>query len=250
MKTIKLIPIVFLLLQTFLVPAQEYTFLSKDLHLMTDKEMIDNQVQITNTIDLFDIHGNAIEPSQLNALMVSKNFFPLVYGNQKHEAKAIVFRATTKKEKKKKIAQMQLTDPNADFISGEFAKDFTAMDVDGNKITLSKLKGKIVVLNFWFTQCKPCIDEIPKLNKLVKKYKDVAFISITFNKKEVVKKFLKNHTFNYKHITENDPIIDDYQVSAFPTHLIIDQKGEIIFRKIGDFIAEMDVKIGLLLKVN
>lgn len=90
--------------------------------------------------------------------------------------------------------------------------------------------------------------EIPKLNKLVKKYKNVTFISITFDKKETVKKFLKTHEFNYKHIAENDPIIDDYQTSAFPTHLIIDQKGEIIFRKVGDFIEEMDTKIGQLLK--
>lgn len=250
MKTIKLITILFILLQTYLLSAQEYTFLSKDLHLMTDKEMVDNKVQITNNISLFDAQGNNIKPSQLNDLMVSGNFLPLVYGNKKHAAKAIVFRATTKEEKKEMIAQMQQTDPNANFTSGKFAKDFTATDINGNKITLSELKGKIVVLNFWFTQCKPCINEIPKLNKLADKYKNVVFISITFNKEEVVKKFLKNHIFNYKHIAQNDLIIDDYQASAFPTHLIIDQKGEIIFRKIGDFIDEMNVKIELLLKNN
>lgn len=244
----KIIIILMLIAQVNIISAQEYKFISKELHLMTETEMIKNQVQITNNVLMYDAKGNTIDATQINNIMVSGNFFPQVYGNKNHQAKAIVFRATTKEEKKKIKTQMQRADPNTSFVSGKFAKDFTATDINGNEITLSKLKGKVVVLNFWFTQCKPCVTEMPKLNKLVKKYKNVEFISITFNKKEVVEKFLKNHTFNYKHIVNSDPIIEEYESAAFPTHIIIDQKGEIIFRKVGDYIEEMDIKIGLLLK--
>ena len=141
---------------------------------------------------------------------------------------------------------MKMTDPNANFKAGQMAQYFIATDINGNQISLKDLRGKIVVLNFWFTQCKPCVIEMPKLNALVDKYKDVVFLSITFDKKETVKQFLKKHQFNYTHITENETILSDYKISTFPAHFIIDEKGEIIFKKVGDFINEMDIKIGLL----
>ena len=247
MKNIKLLLIV-LLIQTSTLFAQNYSFISKDLHLMSEKEMMDNQVEISGDIPMYNINGDNIEPSQINDLMSSGNFIPVVFGDKNFKAKAIVFRKTTKEEKEEMLKAMSMRDPNANFVAGQMANDFIAYDIDGNKISLKSLKGKIVVLNFWFTQCRPCIIEMPKLNELVKKYKDVVFISITFDKKDVVKKFLSNREFNYSHITDNETILSDYNVSTFPTHIIIDQKGEIILRKVGDFIKEMDIKLDLLLK--
>lgn len=247
MKNIKLLLII-LLIQTTSLFAQNYSFISKDLHLMSEKEMMDNQVVISGDIPMYNINGDNIEPSQINDLMSSGNFIPVVFGDKNFKAKAIVFRKTTKEEKEEMLKAMSMRDPNANFVAGQMANDFIAYDIDGNKISLKSLKGKIVVLNFWFTQCRPCIVEIPKLNELVKKYKDVVFISITFDKKDVVKKFLSNREFNYSHITGNETILSDYNVSTFPTHIIIDQKGEIILRKVGDFIKEMDIKLDLLLK--
>ncbi|HIE45132.1 MAG TPA: TlpA family protein disulfide reductase [Flavobacteriaceae bacterium] len=247
MKNIKLLLII-LLIQTTSLFAQNYSFISKDLHLMSEKEMMDNQVVISGDIPMYNINGDNIEPSQINDLMSSGNFIPVVFGDKNFKAKAIVFRKTTKEEKEEMLKAMSMRDPNANFVAGQMANDFIAYDIDGNKISLKSLKGKIVVLNFWFTQCRPCVVEMPKLNELVKKYKDVVFISITFDKKDVVKKFLSNREFNYSHITGNETILSDYNVSTFPTHIIIDQKGEIILRKVGDFIKEMDIKLDLLLK--
>jgi len=247
MKNIKLLLII-LLIQTSTLFSQEYSFITKDLHLMSEKEMIDNQVEISGDIPMYNINGDNIEPSQINDLMSSGNFIPVVFGDKNFKAKAIVFRKTSKEEKEEMLKAMSMRDPNANFIAGQMAKDFTAYDIDGNKVSLKSLKGKIVVLNFWFTQCRPCIVEMPKLNELVKKYNDVIFISITFDKKDTVKNFLSNREFNYSHITDNENILSDYNVSTFPTHIIIDQKGEIILRKVGDFIKEMDYKIDLLLK--
>ena len=247
MKNIKLLLII-LLIQTSTLFSQEYSFITKDLHLMSEKEMIDNQVVISGDIPMYNINGDNIEPSQINDLMSSGNFIPVVFGDKNFKAKAIVFRKTTKEEKEEMLKAMSMRDPNANFVAGQMANDFIAYDIDGNKISLKSLKGKIVVLNFWFTQCRPCVVEMPKLNELVKKYKDVVFISITFDKKDVVKKFLSNREFNYSHITGNETILSDYNVSTFPTHIIIDQKGEIILRKVGDFIKEMDIKLDLLLK--
>lgn len=230
----------------------EYAFISADLHLMLEKELIDYEVQISEDTPMYSTLGKTIEPSQINTLMRSGNFKPLVYGDKNHKAKALVFKKSHIIEEKKKenIAQnIQVADPNANFIAGKKAVDFTVYDINGNKIRLADLKGKVVVVNFWFTACKPCMVEIPKLNKLVDKYnKNVHFISITFDSKEQVTSFLNSTNFNYKHLVNNESILNDYDVNFFPTHIIIDKKGEIILRKVGDFIVEMDAKIEFLLK--
>jgi len=249
MKLIKLL-LLFLIIQSYTVFAQEYSFISKDLNLMSQQELIEHQVQFSEDTPMFDENGNQIDSTQINDLMSSGNFYPLIFGDKDFNAKAIVFRKTTNEEKKEFLNALKSTDPNANFVSGQIAKNIEAYDINGNKISLNNLKGQVVVLNFWFPQCQPCVMEIPELNTLAKKYadKNVVFISITFEKKETVKKFLANNEFNYTHITNNETILSDYNVTTFPTQLLIDQKGEIILRKVGNFTKELDTKIDLLVK--
>jgi len=249
MKTIKIILITLIALQINILSAQKYNFISKDLHLMTDEEMMTHQVQFSTNVNMFDVDGNNIEPSQINDLMMSGNFMPVVYGDIDHKPQAIVFRATSKEEKEQMKAALSHEDPNANFETGVFAEEFVTTDLNGEKISLTDLKEKIVVLNFWFTSCQPCILEIPELNKLVEKYKDqnVAFIAITFSKETDLKKFFSNHKFDFT-IVADLGLIKQYKVDSYPTSMIIDEKGEIIFRKVGVFTEEIDTKIGLLLK--
>jgi len=54
---------------------------------------------------------------------------------------------------------------------GSDAPDFSAVDMNGNSYSLGILKGKVVVINFWFVECKPCVIEMPELNEIVEKYK-------------------------------------------------------------------------------
>ncbi len=247
MKTLTTLFIAFTF--THFVFAQNYSFISKDLHKMEDKELMDNQVQLSEDTLMFDEKGNTIAPGQINDLMSSGNFIPLVYGDKNHKAKALVFRKATAEEKKAMQDAMRNQDPNANFVPGQKAKDFTAYDIDGNIVKLEDFKGKIVVLNFWFPQCQPCVMEMPELNKLAAKYKkDIVFLSVTFEKKALVKEFLSNRTFKYRHIVENEDIINEYQVVGFPTHILIDKKGEIVMRKVGNFVKELDQKIALLIK--
>lgn len=67
-------------------------------------------------------------------------------------------------------------------------------------------KNKPTFVNFWFTNCPPCIEELPALNELKEKYKDrINFISITFDNKEKVERFLTKYKFDFAHIVgEND----------------------------------------------
>ncbi|MDD3721910.1 MAG: TlpA disulfide reductase family protein [Lutibacter sp.] len=105
--------------------------------------------------------------------------------------------------------------------------------IDNKEISLKDFKGKPTALNFWFITCKPCIDEMPVLNQIMKKYSDkVNFISITFENKENVKLFLNTHQFDYLTIVGAEGFIDQLGIQAFPKNIFIDKNG--IVRKIRD----------------
>lgn len=121
------------------------------------------------------------------------------------------------------------------FTTGKEVESFTSKDIDGNKIKLKDLKGKIVVLNFWFINCAPCQSEILELNKLVGEYKDssIAFIAIAPDSRSELRSFLKTHPFEYTIIDNAQTIIDQYGVKSFPTHLIIDKDGKAAYHSAG-----------------
>lgn len=92
------------------------------------------------------------------------------------------------------------------------------------------LSGKPTLINFWFTRCPPCIDEIPLLNEMKDKFGDqVNFITISFNDKKTIDEFVKQQPFNFKHIYDAKKQIDDLKISAYPTSLILDKNGIVKF---------------------
>ena len=127
---------------------------------------------------------------------------------------------------KKRIAQ----DKYEKEIIGKPAPKFTITDMDGNIINSENTKGKVVFLNFWFTTCPPCIEEIPDLNKLYNAFKDnpnVVFASISRDWKERVDKFLLKHPIDMPVSVVSQNNIDVFNVYGFPTNIVIDKKGKI-----------------------
>ena len=113
----------------------------------------------------------------------------------------------------------------AEFVDRILPK-FELSNLSSDKITLEQLKGKPTMINLWFTTCAPCIDEMPILNKIKEKYEnDFNFIAITFEKKESVEKFLKNHQFEFEHLINGKNLIDKLGVNAFPMNLFLDKNG-------------------------
>jgi peroxiredoxin len=114
---------------------------------------------------------------------------------------------------------------------GGTAPAFFATDLNGKEYTLSELKDKVVVLNFWFTSCAPCRVEIPELNKLVEKYKkdeNVVFIAITRDPAARVKDFLAKTKFDFNVIADQAALIKQYGISFFPTNIVV-KDGRVAF---------------------
>ena len=111
---------------------------------------------------------------------------------------------------------------------------FELNTLSGKKFDLDKLKGKPTLINFWFTKCAPCIDEMPVLNKIKKKYKDdFNFIAITYEKKEDVEKFLTRHPFDFEHLIDAKDFTDQLGIKAYPMNLFLDKNGVLKYVKGG-----------------
>lgn len=105
--------------------------------------------------------------------------------------------------------------------------DFMFEDISGNKLKKKDLVGKVIVINFWFTSCQPCISEMPLLNNLVAAYKDtnVVFIAPAISSKESIERFLTKYKFDYQIVPDQDAYAGRLRVENFPTHIIVDKKG-------------------------
>ena len=98
--------------------------------------------------------------------------------------------------------------------------------LDGNSMQQADLEGKPSLVNFWFTRCAPCLDEIPVFNRLVKEHQNAFhFLAISFEKASTVERFLKKQPFDFVHAIEAKAFIDSLQLSAYPTTLLLDRHG-------------------------
>ncbi len=112
------------------------------------------------------------------------------------------------------------------------APAFELMSLSGDKVSLSKLKGKVVFLDFWATWCPPCIMSLPLVEKLVKDYrgKSVEFVSISLDQTEgVVTRFVREKGVTNKVIMAGDSDISSrYQIRGIPAFFIIDKEGYVV----------------------
>ena len=118
---------------------------------------------------------------------------------------------------------------------GQPAKDFELKDIDGKSHSLAALKGKIVVLNFWFTACGSCAQEMPELNKLQQQYadKNVVFLALGLDDATRIRAFLKTHDFHYTLLTEAKAVHADYNVTMCPISMVINKAGIVRFVDVG-----------------
>jgi peroxiredoxin len=190
------------------------------------------------SMPMYDEQFQKINPADFMKIMMSSEYIPEPYLDEKKMVKAFVLRKATPEEKAM-MAKMQQggmgMEQEKNELIGTKATDFNLKDLKGKTHLLSELKGKVVVLNFWFVECKPCIMEMPELNELVEEFKEknIVFLAIALNDKNQLKKFLKTTDFNYKVVANGQTSADSYGVKGFPTNVIIDQNGIIHYVSTG-----------------
>lgn len=122
--------------------------------------------------------------------------------------------------------------------------------INGKKISLEELKGKVVFLNFWATWCKPCVKEMPSIDKAREILKDepIVFIVASDEDMEKIKSYIPKlpYQFQFAHSLTS---VFDLDIKALPTTMIINKEGEIVFNEIGGRDWSTSINITLIKKI-
>lgn len=175
------------------------------------------------------VDGKVLEKSKVNDLLHSRQHYSLKETATDDGKFLVTLVPITNKEfhqiirEKKRLARE---------MKGEKVPDYSLEDQQGEPITNHTFDyQKVTVYNFWFTTCPHCIEEIPKLNEIVKEFpEDVTFIAPTFNTHTQVANFLKDNRFDYQIVTSAKSLAQDMHIRSYPSHYLIDQEG--VIRKV------------------
>jgi len=137
---------------------------------------------------------------------------------------------------------------NADDLIGLAIPDLTLRTFSGKDIRLKSLGEKVVLLDFWELWCGPCLNSLPGINELSRKYRSSGFIAIgiTSGKMEDVTEYLSVNEIEFEQVPGNSRLSGFFKVNSYPRYILIDKKG--IIRHIWyGFSEELESKIKSLI---
>lgn len=118
--------------------------------------------------------------------------------------------------------------------ANETAPNFSLIDLHGKKISLSDLRGKVVLVNFWASWCPPCKMEIPGFQRIYEAYKDRGFMVIGISVDDARPASIKDMGMTYPVVMADDKVVKDYgNVSGIPVSFLIGKDGRIIKKIMG-----------------
>lgn len=181
---------------------------------------------------------NEITKEQFNQLLKELESSKFSYSLEKRGGKKVmVMRPPDNPESQKILANIEeRKNSQQEWLGREFPFQFMT-DVNGNTFRKEDFENKIVVVNYWFVECPPCIKEIPELNALVEEFKendDIFFIAPSLSDKSKILSMLQKRPFNYALIPDMEiHAKEEMGISFYPTNMVIDKTGKVVFLKTG-----------------
>jgi thiol-disulfide isomerase/thioredoxin len=107
-------------------------------------------------------------------------------------------------------------------------------DLEGKALPLDSFKGKTIFLNYWATWCRPCLAEMPDLDKAAKILGEENFVFLAASDEDLekVKKFAAKFDYSFQFVHSKTSVFD-LDIMALPTTMIINSKGEIVYNEVG-----------------
>lgn len=155
----------------------------------------------------------------------------------------------TDKNKENKINNEKITTEEVIEVEVPATSAISFKDKNGETVSLSSLKGKVVFINFWATWCPPCIQEMPSINELKQSFKgneDIIFLMVDVdNKIEKSTAFMEDKKYDLPVYVPTSEIPSNYLGGSIPTTVILDKSGDMIARMEGgrDYTSPEIIKV-------
>lgn len=108
---------------------------------------------------------------------------------------------------------------------GESFPPFCEEDMEGNTWTNDSIRGRVMVLNLWYSGSGPCRAEMPILSEWKDQLPNVMFFSATFHDAETAKRITDKHHFTWTHLVEAKDMMPWIGTEGFPLTIVVDKKG-------------------------
>ena len=213
---------------------------SEGLIAISSEEFMSRKIVFDNENYVFyDSSNKKLTPKEAEVKFKSGMYKVEAFVNDNDVFKLAYLTKMTQQEMQEMMETYQKESASFDAaLKGKPLPDFVFKDILGNTYTPEDIKGKVVVINLWFTSCAPCIKEIPELNELVKEYENndaVLFLALALDEKGPrLDTFLETHVFNYSIVpSAQDYVVKKLQASSFPTHIVLDKNSNVVFTLAG-----------------
>ncbi len=211
-----------------LVFGQDTSYLPDGLHKLTKEELKERPLSLRGIP--FYLQGEKVRQQELSQYVAHPSYALDYYGDANGKIKAVIIRPSNETEERAKKELIPAPRNPIDW-RGREAPLFERVDLAGDEVNLESLRGKVVVLSFWYINCRSCINEMSELNRLKQGYKDddVVFLAPSRDIGKDVKEFLKQQRFDFKVLPGARSLARRYGVMVFPMYFVIDQQGVVQF---------------------
>lgn len=122
---------------------------------------------------------------------------------------------------------------NPDRARKHLIPDFEVVTLAGNYLTAEELRGKVILMDFWFTSCLPCQKALPGLRKISRKMADSPFVLLSVSTDQdqaTLREFIARNGMEWPQVWDKDhELVRQLGISSYPTYLVVSHEGEILY---------------------
>ena len=237
-------------LELDIIPTQRVTILENYLRFLVETKQFDTAIVVGQ---------KAIEDAESNEKIIE--LFKTAYSNKGDEHKTVEQSINEAKNKAGLLRYNEIA--NLFITNAQLAPDFTLRNSNGKNVSLSSLRDKIVIIDFWATWCGPCKKSFPFLQKFYDLVKnDTNIVVLTINswetgegeqKLKVANNFIKDNSYTLPVLFDIDnQAINLFGVTGIPTKYFIGPDGKIYFKEVGfngpSMVEDMKIMVDIIRK--
>lgn len=176
-------------------------------------------LEAVNSITYQDEKGQQIDEAAFSELFKKYKSFSMDKKQHASGLQDVILRVQQPKPVDNSFAKLKV---------GDAMPEFHMTRLDGSPVDNKTLEGRYTLVSFYFAECGPCVKEVPQLNALAARRKDVNLLAITFDGAKESKEFVARHGLTWPVIADAGKLTKEIGVKAYPTMALFDPKGKLV----------------------